>query len=113
MWGIDEATARIAAWSTFVLGLLATLWKIVLRGRSELRADAAGEATRDGYSAVVDQLTQHVDRLDGVIKRMGEQLNDEMTRRAKAEAAADELRIRVAHLERELRALKGDAGGDF
>lgn len=113
MWGIDEATARIAAWSTFVLGLLATLWKIVLRGRADWRADNAGEAAKDGYSAVVKQLTEHVDRLDRVIKDLGDRLNAEMMNRARAEADNEELRRRVASLERELRALKGDAGGDF
>lgn len=113
MFGVDEATAKVAAWSTFMLGLLATLWKIVLRGRADWRADNAGETARDGYAAVVAQLTAHVDRLDRVIKDLGDRLNAEMMNRARAEADNEELRRRVASLERELRALKGGAVGDF
>lgn len=103
---IDEATARAGAWATGILATFATLWKVILRGRRDLRLDHAEGVESDGRDRIIKQLTEHVDRLDDAIKEMGERLQQETLARIRAQGEAEALRRHIAELKVEIDHLK-------
>lgn len=99
---------EIAGWATAVLVGIASAWKFVIRGRRDIRDDRGeGDAAR-AYRTIVDNLEDEVRRLDGVVSRLSNKLDDEMELRRSISEENSMLRGRVAHLESEIRRLGGN-----
>lgn len=113
MWPLDEWSAGLAKWLTAIVVAAAAGWKIWLRVRRDNRQDHGGAAAEDGYETIIAQLSSHVQRLDKLVADMGERLNREMQARYQCEAVNEGLRIRIAALETEIRALKALRAGDM
>jgi hypothetical protein len=106
----EEVAGYMAA---FGVGI-ATAWKFFMRGRSEHRSDRAGVAEQQGYAVIVREMQQRVERLTAVCDRQDDELrdvniklDDEIVKRRAVESENFSLRMRVLHLENEVRRLGG------
>lgn len=101
--------AGLAALITLVI---AAIWKLWLRARSDHRNDQLGMVDRDshkhiaaGYDQLVEQLRNEVSRLAATVSELSIALDEERTARYHTEAQSNQLQQRVMALEDRLRAL--------
>jgi len=86
--------------------VLAFLWKVWLRMRSDNREDTAGVRQGESYGAIIMQLRTEVDRLGAAVNDISTELVHERAARHRAESLAVTLQARVEVLEHELNTLR-------
>ena len=98
---------EIAGIGTLGIGLAVVSWKLWLRYRRDTRDDRTGEAAQTGYSMLLDELQETVERQGRQIVSLGEKLDDEIAKRWAVQEENAQLRLRIIHLEHEVRRLGG------
>lgn len=122
-----EGTAVTAAIAAALLG-----FKMWLKGRSDLRADGAGQSQTKAYQDIIADQEAHIARIQARLKEadaradvlekriieLSQRVTDEINRRYQAEFAAQQsaseaggLRAQVAELERQVAELQADMKG--
>lgn len=99
----EEATG----WTATILIALATVWKLFFRGRKDLREDGAGVDYQDAYRSLVKDFQSEIDRLNDVVVALGNRLDEESLKRRETEHENYNLKLRIMHLESEVRRLGG------
>lgn len=89
----------VAAWIAGAVVGLAGAWKLFMHARRDQRADQSGAEQQGGYSVLVGELRDEVDRLSKLMREMGTRLDVEIAKRREVEAENHALKLRVAHLE--------------
>lgn len=102
-----QINEEIAAWAAGIGVAIGGVWRMVFRGRQDVREDKIASAQQKGYSALVDELQQEVDRLAKMVRDMGSKLDREIAKRMEVEVENHALRLRVAHLEAAVKNLGG------
>lgn len=128
MWDFENLSAKEgSALATGIAGLLLA-FKLWLKGRSDLRADGAGQSQADAYRDIIKDQDAHIERLearlsgcearanvlDEHLKAARIRINDEVNRRYIAESAQHRVESEligaqslVESLQAELQAARG------
>ena len=131
MWDFENLSAKEgSALATGIAGLLLA-FKLWLKGRSEWRADGAGQSQAEAYRDIIADQEAHIARiqarltdadaraaaLEKLIIELSQRVTDEINRRYAAETAARHsaseaggLRAQVADLERKVAELQAARG---
>lgn len=131
MWDFENLSAKEgSALATGIAGILLA-FKLWLKGRSEWRADGAGQSQADAYRDIIKDQDAHIERLearlsgcearanvlDEHLKAARIRINDEVNRRYIAESAQHRVeselvgaRSLVEALQAELQAARGVEG---
>lgn len=78
-------------------------WKLWLRIKKDSRDDRGSDEMQKGYSSLLDEVQETVQRQGEIIDRLSERLDRAEERRRSVEDENAQLRRRVAHLEDEVR----------